>query len=260
MIMAIAARVRPTTQSHYPGVTPSHYPLASGGSKHSSAFSDVAARPPSRISHDQFYSRMLPYFPDLLHEPELSDLQALLLLMIYLIGIYKMGHIWHLSRIMSAVAYELGLHRSDANWSNFNPLEREMRKRVYFLTVGLDLKVAKYDSLVRYGLNCSSLGRPPSFRLQDSDVSLPAYMDDEYIDETGSKPMPEGHIPELAPAVELAMLIRISCSVTEKRFSVSKGRGQRGRYVDAVLQLEKELMDWKDRAPDYISTSLFCIS
>ena len=178
--------------------------------------------------------------------------------MIYLIGIYKMGHIWHLSRIMSAVAYELGLHRSDANWSNFNPLEREMRKRVYFLTVGLDLKVAKYDSLVRYGLNRSSLGRPPSFRLQDSDVSLPAYMDDEYIDETGSKPMPEGHIPELAPAVELAMLIRISCSVTEKLFSVSKGRGQRGRYVDAVLQLEKELMDWKDRAPDYISTSLFC--
>jgi len=66
--------------------------------------------------------------------------------------------------------------------------------------------------------------------------------------------MPEGHIPELAPAVELAMLIRINCSVTEKLFSVSKGRGQRGRYVDVVLQLERELMDWKDRAPDYIST------
>jgi hypothetical protein len=44
---------------------------------------------------------------------------------------------------MSAIAYELGLHRSDANWTNFNPLEREMRKRVFFLTVGLDLKVAK---------------------------------------------------------------------------------------------------------------------
>lgn len=198
---------------------------------------------------------MLPYFPDLLHEPELSDLQALLLLMVYLIGIYKMGHLWHLSRIISAVAYELGLHRSDANWSNFNPLEREMRKRVYFLTVGLDLKVAKYISYWK-PVDCSSLGRPPSFRLQDSDVSLPAYMDDEYIDETGSKPMPEGHIPQLAPAVELAMLIRISCSVTEKLFSVSKGRGQRGRYVDAVLALEKELMDWKDRAPDYISSGL----
>lgn len=91
---------------------------------------------------------MLPYFPDLLHEPELSDLQALLLLMIYLIGIYKMGHLWHLSRIISAVAYELGLHRSDANWSNFNPLQREMRKRVYFLTVGLDLKVSKYSPLI----------------------------------------------------------------------------------------------------------------
>lgn len=79
-------------------------------------------------------------------------------------------------------------------------------------------------------------------------------MDDEYIDENGSKPMPEGHIPELAPAVELAILIRISCSVTEKLFSVSKGKGQRGQYVDVVLQLEKELIDWKDRAPPYIST------
>ena len=78
-------------------------------------------------------------------------------------------------------------------------------------------------------------------------------MDDDYIDETGSKPMPEGHIPQLAPAVQLAMLIRISCSVTEKLFSVSKGRGHRGRYVDAVLGLEKELQDWKDRAPSYIS-------
>lgn len=83
-------------------------------------------------------------------------------------------------------------------------------------------------------------------------------MDDEYIDENGSKPMPEGHIPELAPAVELAMLIRISCSVTEKLFSVSKGKGQRGQYVDVVLQLEKELIDWKDRAPPYISTLAPC--
>jgi hypothetical protein len=99
------------------------------------------------------------------------------------------------------------------------------------------------------------LGRPSSFKLQDSDVSLPAYMDDEYIDENGSKPMPEGHIPQLAPAIELAMLIRINCSATEKLFSVSKGRGQRSRYVDAVLQLEKELMDWKDRTPQYISIS-----
>jgi len=79
-------------------------------------------------------------------------------------------------------------------------------------------------------------------------------MDDECIDETGSRPMPEGHIPQLAPAVELAMLIRISCSITEKLFSVSKGPGERGRYVDTVLALEKELIDWKDRAPPYIST------
>lgn len=145
MIMAIAARVRPPSQFHYPGVTPSHYPVASAQArtKPTSTNAEGASRPPSRISHDQFYSRMLPYFPDLLHEPELSDLQALLLMMVYLIGIYKMGHLWHLSRITSAVAFELGLHRSDANWSNFNPLEREMRKRVFFLTVGLDLKVAK---------------------------------------------------------------------------------------------------------------------
>ena len=150
MIMAIAARVRPTSHNHYPGMTPSHYTVSSAHSKtkSSSTLAEIAARPPSRISHDQFYSRMLPYFPDLLHEPELSDLQALLLLMMYLIGIYKMGHLWHLSRIISAVAYELGLHRSDANWSNFNPLQREMRKRVYFLTVGLDLKVSKYPPLL----------------------------------------------------------------------------------------------------------------
>jgi Fungal specific transcription factor domain len=108
--------------------------------------------PPPRHHHagDQFYNQMLPYFPDLLHEPELSDLQALLLLMLYLIGIYKMGHLWHLSRLISAIAFELGLHRSDANWSNFNPLEREMRKRVFFITMGLDLKVSKcvYPSLL----------------------------------------------------------------------------------------------------------------
>jgi Fungal specific transcription factor domain len=144
MIMAIAARVRPPSQYHYPGITPSHYTVAGVRPKPTPNHSDSVSRRPSRISHDQFYSRMLPYFPDLLHEPELSDLQALLLLMVYLIGIYKMGHLWHLSRIVSAVALELGLHRSDAAWSNFNPLEREMRKRVFLLTVGLDLKVAKY--------------------------------------------------------------------------------------------------------------------
>jgi hypothetical protein len=79
-------------------------------------------------------------------------------------------------------------------------------------------------------------------------------MDDDYISENGSIPMPEGHIPQLAPAIELAMLIRISSSVSDKLFSVSRGRGQRSRYVDAVLALERELQDWKDRVPSYIST------
>jgi Fungal specific transcription factor domain len=143
MIMAIAARVRPPAFSHCPGVTPSHYTVASATTKPNPSPANITSRPPSKIPHDQFYNRMLPYFPDLLHEPSLPDLQALLLLMVYLIGIYKMGHLWHLSRIVSAIAYELGLHRSDANWTNLNPLEREMRKRVFFLTVGLDLKVAK---------------------------------------------------------------------------------------------------------------------
>jgi len=143
MIMAIAARVRPQSRYHYPGVAPSHYPVASAPSKHSSMLAEIATKAPCPIPHDQFYKRILPYFPDLLNEPELADLQALLLLMIYLIGVYKMGHLWHLSRVVSAIALELGLHRSDANWSNFNPLEREMRKRVYVLTVGLDLKISK---------------------------------------------------------------------------------------------------------------------
>jgi len=145
MIMAIAARVTPPTKSHYPVVAPSHCSLTSASTTTTPNRSptEIASRPPSKIPHDQFYNRMLPYFPDLLQEPSLADLQALVLLMIYLIGIYKMGHLWHLSRIISAIAYELGLHRSDANWTSFNPLEREMRKRVYYLTVGLDLKVAK---------------------------------------------------------------------------------------------------------------------
>ena len=144
--MAIAARIRPISQPNCLGISSSHFPLTSAqADTHQSTLAEIAPMQSSQISHDEFYSRVLPYFPDLLHEPELTDLQALLLLMMYLIGIYKMGHLWHLSRIISAVVYELGLHRSDANWSNFNPLEREMRKRVYFLAVGLDLRVAKYE-------------------------------------------------------------------------------------------------------------------
>lgn len=81
-------------------------------------------------------------------------------------------------------------------------------------------------------------------------------MDDEYIDETASRPMPEGHMPQLAPALQLAKLIQINSSITEKLFSVSRGRDHRARYVDAVLGLEKELQEWKDQAPNYISIFL----
>jgi hypothetical protein len=81
------------------------------------------------------------------------------------------------------------------------------------------------------------------------------YMDDEYIDETGTKPMPEGYIPQLAPALHLAMLTRIKCSANEKLFSVARGRSHREQYVDAVLALEKELQEWKDRAPSYINSN-----
>jgi hypothetical protein len=104
-----------------------------------------------------------------------------------------------------------------------------------------------------------SLGRPASFRLEDSDVPLPAYMDDEYIDETSFRAMPEGHIPQLAPAIELAILIRISCSAAETLFRVSKGKSQRNRYAEAVLALEKELLDWKERVPPYICIDPFLI-
>ncbi|KAH7018939.1 fungal-specific transcription factor domain-containing protein [Ilyonectria destructans] len=98
--------------------------------------------------------------------PSLTLLQALLLYLISLQGRYGSRKPWILSRVCVRMAQKLGLHR-DGELLGLSPFETEMRRRVWWQTVRLDLKSTR------------AWGLSPSTLPLTTDCKIPTDIDDE---------------------------------------------------------------------------------
>ena len=190
-------------------------------------------------THEIYYRRALSFFEDLFKTVHIGNIQALLLTLVYLHGLAKTGSLWHLNRTISALAMEMGLHRGDSSSAQkFNPLDREMRRRVFWCCLSMDRRIA-------FGL-----GRPLAITDADMDVQMPLCWDDEYITmENVRQPSPHV-IPVLSPAIHLFGLIRISGHVHERLYTARKP--SRRHYVEIVRELEGELSTWLAAVPPYL--------
>ena len=190
-------------------------------------------------THEVYYRRALSFFGDLFKSVHIGNIQALLLTLVYLHGLAKTGSLWHLSRTISALAMEMGLHRGDTSTTQkFNPLEREMRRRVFWCCLSMDRRIA-------FGL-----GRPLAITDADMDVQMPLCWDDEYITIENARPPTADVVPVLAPAIHLFGLIQISGHVHERLYTARKP--SRRHYVEIVRELEGELNTWFCSVPPYM--------
>ncbi|KAI2463964.1 fungal-specific transcription factor domain-containing protein [Annulohypoxylon bovei var. microspora] len=98
--------------------------------------------------------------PHLISKCTLYSLRALLLLGLFLHNNNERNATWNLVGTATRVAFALGLHRRDTE-SAFNPIEREIRKRVFCTLYGFEQFLA------------TTLGRPSGINDPDVEVTPP---------------------------------------------------------------------------------------
>lgn len=103
------------------------------------------------------------------------------------------------------LAMKMRLHE-EASYKDLNPIEREMRKRVFWLLYGGDKTDAAVDNqpFVWHEVDCS-------------DVTLPSPLDDEFVTEEGYLQPPEGHEPVLAGFYYISKLFRLLGQLLDKK-------------------------------------------
>jgi hypothetical protein len=138
----------------------------------------------------------------------------------------------------------MGLHRSFSG--NFNPIERETRRRVFWV-------IKKMDTYVS-----ALLGFPQMLSDDDIDQELPIEVDDEYITKDGVLPMPDGKTSLLYAASNAHTRLMYTLQKVIKYIYPTKGLEEsiqgtsKSSYVIShakIREVEHDLAQWLDKLP-----------
>ncbi|KIY00194.1 uncharacterized protein Z520_03879 [Fonsecaea multimorphosa CBS 102226] len=177
---------------------------------------------------------------------DLVTIQAIVFMILFLQSSAKLPTCYAYIGIALRACCRLGLHRNLP--INFNPIELEERKRIFWLVRKLDCYVG------------AVLGLPQMLSDDDIDQEFPAEVDDEYITEQGILPMPAGTFPLLRATnahTRLTMLLRKVVryiyplktpgnSTAEPVYSISHKK---------IRELERDLQNWMDQLPSELRPS-----
>lgn len=138
-------------------------------------------------------------------------------------------------------ALRLGLHRSVH--TKFNPVEQEMRKRIFWLIRKMDV----YASTL--------LGLPQMLSEDDIDQEYPLVVDDECITPNGILPMPPNRTPLMAGSNAHARLTNIILKVVKYIYPIKNVRFRSksdNSYMvshSKIREIERELQNWMEELP-----------
>ncbi|OBR06867.1 3-carboxy-muconate cycloisomerase [Colletotrichum higginsianum IMI 349063] len=211
-------------------------------------------------SHQHFlclsetYYTMASALTNILHErPSLPTLQGLEISQIYLQLSSRYSVASQLGGMATRMAQNLGLHRHSQRFK-FDPLETELRRRVWWCQYSLDTWVApcpptrlcpddKPDMPHRF--SSAYHGMPRLIRDQDVDTDLPSRVDHDQVSrESVAFPLP-GERSQVDTALCLFKLAVIVGEALEKLYSTTRRRGG----VTKVNQLQAELTMWERMLP-----------
>lgn len=176
---------------------------------------------------------------------DITSLQAILFMIMFLQASANLSTCYSYIGIALRSSLRMGLHRNLIG--NFNPIERETRKRVFWT-------IRKMDTYVS-----ALLGFPKMLSEEDVDQEFPIEVDDEFITKDGILPMPEGRI-SLYTASNAHTRLMFTLSKVIKYIYPTKGLDEsihgasRGSYSYAISharirEVEHDLQDWLDKLP-----------
>ncbi|KAL1407482.1 hypothetical protein Q8F55_006915 [Vanrija albida] len=145
------------------------------------------------------------------------------------------------------LSLRLRLHE-ESSYQNLNPIERELRKRMFWLQYGGDKTISAID------------GSSVIWHESDTaDVTLPSPLDDEFVTEDGYLEQPEGHTPVLAGFYYISKLFRLLGQILDKRkddrIKPPSGLLLQMR-INEVEQIFNQVMTLMDGCPDALKLEM----
>ncbi len=175
---------------------------------------------------------------------DITSLQAILFMILFLQSSANLSTCYSYIGIALRSALRMGLHRSLVN--NFNPIERETRRRVFWV-------IRKMDTYVS-----ALLGFPQMLSNDDIDQELPIEVDDEYITKDGIREMPNGQPSLVFQASNAHTRLMFTLAKVIKYIYPTKGleeslqgnsKSSYGISHAKIREIERDLAAWLDKLP-----------
>lgn len=172
---------------------------------------------------------------DITNCPNLSSLQALLFIILYLQSLGRLSTCYSYLSLAIAMGLRMGIHRCVAP-DKFDPIELETRKRIFWTLRTIDTYLT------------TILGLPKSINLEDSDQVLPMEIDDEELTKEGILPPSFRHNPKMAAVNAHTKLLLIMSKIVDNLHPVNRPGQEKNNYyrvgLSKIIEVERELEDW----------------
>ncbi|KAL1297122.1 hypothetical protein AAFC00_004700 [Neodothiora populina] len=175
---------------------------------------------------------------------DLISIQAVIYMILFLQSSAKLSQCYAYVGVALRSALRMGLHRSHRSFCrNFNPIEAEVRKRVFWTIRKMDIYIG------------AMLGLPQTLSDEDIDQDLPVEVDDEYITESGILPMPEGTTALTTAFNAHLRLVQILSKIVRNVYPIRAKDAQNSQdksYTvpfSVIRDLENDLENWKENLP-----------
>ena len=140
---------------------------------------------------------------------DLTSIQAVIYMILFLQSSAKLSQCYAYVGVALRSALRMGLHRSHRSFAReFNPVEAETRKRVFWTIRKMDIYIG------------AMLGLPQTLSDEDIDQDLPVELDDEYITEDGLLPMPSGITPLTTAFNAHTRLVQLYTKIVRKVYPI----------------------------------------
>ncbi|KAL4916321.1 fungal-specific transcription factor domain-containing protein [Aspergillus aurantiobrunneus] len=172
---------------------------------------------------------------------DLLSLQAICFMVLFLQSSAKLSTCYSYVGIALRSALRLGLHRSVT--TNFNPIERELRRRIFWVIRKMDVYVS------------TLLGLPQMLSDDDIDQEYPLSVDGDFITQDGVIPTPEGRIHAMVGANAHTRLSVIVLKIVKYIYPLKTAQHRSGsdqRYVvshSKIREIERDLQTWMEELP-----------
>ncbi|KFY89057.1 hypothetical protein V498_06543, partial [Pseudogymnoascus sp. VKM F-4517 (FW-2822)] len=204
---------------------------------------------PEDVSYKEGIDQGLKYFTAARQMMEITDcrdmpsLQAVLFMILFLQSSANLSTCYSYIGIALRSALRMGLHRNLTY--NFNPIERESRRRAFWI-------IRKMDTYVS-----ALLGFPKMLNDEDVDQELPVEVDDEYITRDAILPMPPGKLSIFAASNAHTKLMFILAKVIRDVYPLKSAEqcmpgSERPTYVVShakIQAIEYDLQAWLEKLP-----------